>query len=415
MLEKDTTEQSYKPDAEHSELGGSSAERWTQCPGSVFLIRQLPPQKSGPDAERGSACHEVFAKLLDAFLQYKEDGTKFDEDAILSELSTDPRVEADRVEDCETLVVDAVEVIWKKVLEETLSGKVYDIETFFSFDTVNGMGGTADFWVAYINDRGQRVLVIFDLKTGRHSVSPKKNGQLAFYACAARRFLKANDKDIDVARLAIFQPNDFNSPEPYKECSITAKQLDAWEKKFINAAHQIYVKKQPKFKIGKHCMFCQGQSLCKKYQQEMSKKASLKLVDVSDSLPSVEVLTPEQRKNIAMHRGQIEAFLKAVYASVVNECAKGIKYDGIKVVLGNGRRTWKDEAIVVSGLKAQGLTEADIYKNKLKGITEIEKKLGKNSCSELTLKPPGKPILVYESDPRPAVSVGQELLEYTDE
>jgi len=398
---------------EHSEFGGSAADRAIACPGSVALGRQVPKVLAGPDAERGTACHEVLAELLSAFLLFKEDGTAFDEPAILSKLAADPRVGADKLTECEDAVTSAVEEIWVKVLGQSITGKAYFIEELFPYNEGLDMYGTLDFGAVYIDDRGRRVLAVVDFKTGRIPVSPKKNGQLAFYAASVRKYLKANGKDIDLILAVIIQPNDFSSAATYKEATITAKQLDAWDKRIMDAAHQIYVKKKPKFKTGDHCMWCSAKHLCKKFQADLSKKASLQLVDVAADLPAVEVLTEAQRLGLAMNRGKIEAFLKAVYVSVLNDAVRGTKFDGVKVVLGNSRRKWKDEHEIISlGLMGLGLGLNEIYSSKLRGITEIEKKLGKGSCDPFTEKPPGRPMLVAADDVRPAVTGGQELLDF---
>src|ERR1017187_9076290 len=51
---------------EHSHLGGSGAERWMKCPGSVGLLAQLNlPESDEPDYRaEGTAAHEAAAYAL---------------------------------------------------------------------------------------------------------------------------------------------------------------------------------------------------------------------------------------------------------------------------------------------------------------------------------------------------------------
>ena len=64
------------------------------------------------------------------------------------------------------------------------------------------------------------------------------------------------------------------------------------------------------------------------------------------------------------------------------------------------------------------LSEDDIYDMKLKSITAIEKLVGKKvfeqKLSSAVIKPQGAPILVPESDKRPAIGIGQAKLDFAD-
>lgn len=53
--------------------------------------------------------------------------------------------------------------------------------------------------------------------------------------------------------------------------------------------------------------------------------------------------------------------------------------------------------------------------SKIKGITDIEKLLGKKTFSDILgpyiMKPPGKPTLVHSEDKRPAISSAEQAQE----
>ena len=69
---------------------------------------------------------------------------------------------------------------------------------------------------------------------------------------------------------------------------------------------------------------------------------------------------------------------------------------------------YTDEGAVTERLEGAGCAEEDITVKKLKGITDMEKILGKKRFAELldglVIKPAGKPVLVHESDKRPELN-----------
>jgi hypothetical protein len=54
-------------------VGGSTASRVINCPGSVKLVAQMPPRPSSSYADEGTLLHEVMAELLNNGLTKPED------------------------------------------------------------------------------------------------------------------------------------------------------------------------------------------------------------------------------------------------------------------------------------------------------------------------------------------------------
>ena len=82
---------------------------------------------------------------------------------------------------------------------------------------------------------------------------------------------------------------------------------------------------------------------------------------------------------------------------------------GYKLVEGRSNRKYTDEAAVEETLRAANYRKKDIFKApELLGITAMEKLLGKRRFEELldslVIKPPGRPTLVSEDDPRPELN-----------
>ncbi len=279
------------------------------------------------------------------------------------------------------------------------------------------MWGTVDFWCVYIDSRGKRVLGVCDFKYGFHFVSPEKNEQFIFYAVAIRKYLQSLGKDIDYARLAVYQPRA-EADSAYREWKITAKQLDTWEKKFFKAAETIFVHKKPKFKLGKHCKWCRAKSVCTLYAKDLQSKTSLKLVDPDPKqLPEPARLPDAIIKNVVLNYDAIKEWIDACFTYALNRGMNGSSIGGLKVVSGASRRKWgSDTEQIVSTLKEYGLSDTLDYK--LKGITEVEKKLvamyGKEKARDIlsahTVTSTPSPTVVSIIDPRPELKSGVDLL-----
>lgn len=89
----------------------------------------------------------------------------------------------------------------------------------------------------------------------------------------------------------------------------------------------------------------------------------------------------------------------------------GVKFIGWKLVEGRSNRRYTDPEAVEEMLRSKRYRKKDIFQEpKLLGITAMEKLLGKKQFCELleepglVIKPPGKPALVPDSDPRPELN-----------
>lgn len=390
---------------DHAVLGGSSAERWTNCPGSVFFLKTLPAEVPSEAALNGTQAHEVAEIFLKNFLDFRVTGE-------LSPINVDG-MDAMMVEHAKGYV----ETLWKKVFNESVTDKAYGQEELFVIDQKLQMYGYVDTWCVYIDDRGKRVGVVCDYKYGYHFVSPDKNAQLAFYAVALREEIKRGGKDLDYVRAIIYQPRA--GGDVYRETKFSAKQLDAWKKKFFKAARTIFEEKKATLKVGSWCRWCRAQAICTKYQKELSEKSSLALIEPDVAvLASPEMLPDETLKKIILNSGRIEDFLTACKQYAKARFLDGNSIPGLKCVNGPTRRQWlKDEDRISQALQLDGVSK--VFNQKLRGITEIEKELvkihGKAKAKEVmanyTEASTASVILVPETDERPAITNNVNVLD----
>ena len=103
---------------------------------------------------------------------------------------------------------------------------------------------------------------------------------------------------------------------------------------------------------------------------------------------------------------QLIAWGNDVKEYALEQALAGRQYPGYKVVAGRSVSRYANDEAVARAVKAAG---EDPWEKKLLGVTAMRTMLGKKRFDELLgpliIKPPGKPVLVPESDKRPALDI----------
>ena len=177
--------------SQHSKIvGGSTAKRVINCPGSVALVSKMPSKPSSSFAEEGTLLHDVIAAMLtldypaEVFLGKAHGGAVLTQDLI-----------EDKIEPAMALLA---EVDPDKTLE-------FEVEAYVGFgEFMPGVFGSADI----IGRRGKTAIVL-DWKFGNGViVDAEENEQLMFYAAAAMRTPAAKwaFEGVTEVELVIIQP-----------------------------------------------------------------------------------------------------------------------------------------------------------------------------------------------------------------
>jgi hypothetical protein len=121
------------------------------------------------------------------------------------------------------------------------------------------------------------------------------------------------------------------------------------------------------------------------------------------------LLTEKEIADILDRADSFKNWIAAVEDHALSEAVNhGKQWPGYKLVEGRSNRKYQDEILVAQKLSMAGIAEDIIYNKEVRGITDLEKKLGKQvfqlHLSDLIIKPPGKPTLVPVSDKRPELS-----------
>ena len=121
------------------------------------------------------------------------------------------------------------------------------------------------------------------------------------------------------------------------------------------------------------------------------------------------LLNVEEIAEILHKAEEIQAWAKDIQEYALDHARNNnVKYPVWKLVEVRSNIKQEDEDKVAAVLMKEGYEEDVIFNKKLKGITDMEKVLGKkvfnNLLQDYIIKPPGKPTLVVESDKRPELN-----------
>lgn len=371
----------------HALLGGSNAHRWLVCTPSAQLEAKFP-DRSGESAKEGTFAHE----LADLYLSRRQG------------LPVNPRIRRlkagtteygdfyspDMEENVEAYV-DLLDAKYQQALKADKNAILLHEEKL-DFSS----------WVPYGFGRGDAIIIadgvmeVIDFKYGATvSVEAKDNPQMRLYALGAYNAYGWL-YDIDCVQMTIFQPR--NGGE--KSETITTKELLSWGETIKPIATQAY-KGEGEPSPGDHCRFCRASPRCRALKEHNLQLAADYDVDADPRL-----LSDKEVADVLSRIEMLTAWANKVKAYAQEEAVdNGRVFPGYKLVAGRSVRKIEDAAKAEALLEEAGYKKADILKTELLTISKLEKLVGKKKLAKLLddviVKPPGKPTLVPDSDPRP--------------
>lgn len=379
----------------HALLSPSSAARWLACTPSARLEAEKPDTQSSA-AEEGTLAHaigELYAEYY-AGLKSKEEFS-----LLLAGYQSHKLYQAEMLTYCEEYAVYLMERF--NEARKNTKDAIIEMERKVDLTAYAPESyGTVDNTII-----ADGCLEITDLKYGKGvEVSAIENEQLMLYALGS---LEKYDLvyDIDRVRMNIYQPriNNFSSYE------LTVEALRAWGETIKPQAKAAFEGRGPQVP-GAHCQFCKVTATCRALAEE-----NLQLAKEEFAL-SAE-LSDKEIEEILPKLGNLQKWAKAVQDYAFRRALEeGHKWEGWKLVAGRSTRSFADEKKVVSALRKEGFKPSEMYEKKLKGITAMEKTVGKQVMSDLELqklivKPEGKPTLVPERDKRPEIQSHQAAVD----
>jgi hypothetical protein len=396
-------------EAAHAVLSASGSDRWLACPGSVHAEKMFSDEETDFALE-GTVAHDILSLKLE-----KQFGLITAGDFMLR---MQPllkhrlyKLEMERfTDDCRDFCVELV----NKARAEDPNAEIF-IERRLDFSRWVPKGyGRGDFGVV---TTGWAHFVDFKYGKGK-PVSAIKNSQVRLYGggtYSAYSWLFRLDKvfiTIHQPRIGNVETEELTSDEllAWLEGEVRPKAAHAWKIHTgeLRATDADYTP-------GKHCTFCKARGPCRKRAEWAQSEAA--------SLPAPGVLTPAEIAALLPKVGAIASWASDVEAYALEQATSaGVKYPGFKLVEGRSNRTITNSMLAGEALRKAGYLDSVTHKEpELLGIGELERVVGGRKQFDKILggivkKPPGKPTLVYESDPRatwtPASSAASDFAQF---
>ncbi|QEG06991.1 hypothetical protein CPT_Snoke_045 [Escherichia phage Snoke] len=401
----------------HALLSPSGAKKWLTCSASLACEKDIP-NTSGKAAVLGTAMHTIAEIHLNQYIKgtalplerevgaYVLDEGKGQIKALISPMKGAVLITADMIEQvrkytdyCKPIIDVATyaKLEMRVNLTEVLHPGYEGVETF----------GTADLVaVQELANTDEHMLIIGDLKTGRHRVEAKENKQLMLYALGVYRRLKRR-YNITTVRLVIFQPYAGGA----SEWDISVEGLELFAKfahKRALLALDAYFRGKKNLKASDFKPSVDGCQWCRFSEQCVARTKTVNSVLVEELEDDFALeLTPEQLvaeyEKLPLLRQHIDKVEKAMAAALHS----GKKVPGYKLVEGRpGNRAWKDADKVAEKYGTM------LNKVVLMTPTEAVKVIPEEELKDFITRKPGAPCVATADDKRPEWNqVSEEDLE----
>ncbi len=275
-----------------------------------------------------------------------------------------------------------------------------------------------DFGTLDIGGWTKKVIVVADWKWGAGElVELENNLQFMIYALCFWFYIARHHTKARLFRLIKMQPK---AGEPWVEWEITLDDLLEFAEELRKRAAATRAP-DAKLRAGsKQCRWCRAKINCAEHARYCLKLLGLGL-DVLDEeepwvMPDPNRLTQEQRIRVYENQATVKRWLREIESSLLSDYMDGKDVPGMKAVQGRGgHRAWTNLKRVTDILRVQIGRKA--FTKKLKTPAQVEELIGKHEFKALlgrfTEQPPGGPVLVKESDKRPAIVPAASM--FTDE
>jgi hypothetical protein len=355
---------------QHSNIvGGSTAKRVINCPGSVALVQKMPPKPSSKYADEGTLLHNAISTILEA-MDADVIGMKY-EDQVLTQELYDEKI-----------------MVALALLDEVDPNKEmqYEVETRVSFgDLLPGVFGSTDL-IGRIDDRA----IVLDWKFGDGVVvTAEENDQLMFYAAAAMRTtaLSWAFEGVKEIECIIVQPPII------RRWVTTPERIAQFEHQLVKA---VKASQDPEagLKAGDHCRWCAAKPVCPQMTGAVERAALVQLKELDAAMLGEYLAKADV----------LEGWVTDLRALAFQMLEKNVPVPGYKLVMKQARRQWRDDAKAATMLIDAGIAA---YKDPEVISPAVAEKLLKKSKltlpDEFVKSVSSGTTLASEDDSRPAV------------
>lgn len=372
----------------HAVLSPSKAHQWLACPPSARLNERLSDifgEQSSPYAREGTLAHALAELKLRHELGELNDFNFNAQRKALGEITA-------KVEKATDIYVDTVMEKYFAACKTCPDAQLMVEQRFDMSQWVPKCTGTGD--AVIVSDN---TLEVLDYKNGSGvPVNAVENPQARLYGLGGiARFGQLYG--FTHVRNTIVQPNI----DSITEETLTREQLLDWGGSIRDTADLAW-RGEGEFQPGEHCRFCNAKAIC-------AARAAQAMSVFRTGFEAPGVIPDEDIPGILKVADVAEQWLKDIRAYALSQALRGAEWTGYKLVRGKKpNRTWKDDETVKEQLIRAGYSEEQYMTTKMKGVSEIEKLLGKAAFDALlgrmTAQGDGNLTLVPEDDKRAAYS-----------
>jgi hypothetical protein len=346
----------------HSPFGGSVATRVLGCPASVGLVAKVPAElrRSSAYADRGTALHAAMALLL------SENGYPLD--GLVGKPFDAYTIARDDVENALRPAFAYVDALLDT------PGAEFFLEHRVAFPTIAGAFGTVDLIVrigrtVYVIDFkfgvGVRVLALFP--DGEENVL---NGQLMFYAAAARYSLRDFFAGVQNIVLTIVQPMSIEpDAEIVSSVAVTHAELDQFIAVYRRACAEA-LSEAPRLERGIWCRFCAARPICPAHTDPLLDLAQLAVPPRAAS-PSKETYLQLLADGLNLVDA-VKDMRTALHDQAKRALESGDLVPGYALSAGRAERHWGDETAAAAALYGLGLARDDVVAEAMRSPKQVE-------------------------------------------
>lgn len=366
--------------ANHSKIvGGSTAKRVINCPGSVALSATMPPKPSSKYADEGTLLHDAIAQVLGKYVSPESLLGMTYQDQVLTQELIDNKLH---------VALDLLGVFDPKLEMD------YAVETEVNFgDFLPDVFGSCDL----LGRIGNRAIVL-DWKFGDGvAVTAEENEQLLFYAAAAMRTPSVSwvFEGVTEIECVIIQP------PMIKRWVTTVERVKQFEQQLLQAVKASQKKDAP-IEVGEHCRWCSAKPICPAMTGAVDRALQLQMAS----------LDAEKIGGYLKNCDLLEQWITDLRALAHQMIESDTPVPGWKLVAKRATRQWVAEDVATDVL-SKVVPDTDLFVTKLISPAQAEKvlkKIGMTLPDDLVVAVSSGSTLAREDDPRAAVlNIGKQL------
>ena len=248
---------------------------------------------------------------------------------------------------------------------------------------------------------------IVDLKYGKGvEVAAKGNAQLRLYALGALDTYGDLLGETRLVAMTVYQPRLGNTDTD----EMAPEELRAWRQDVVAPAAALALGPVDEAPFGPSesaCRWCPLAGAC---------RARVEYIAEVDFGKEPDLLEDDEIAEVLPRLADIQRWTEDVKKEALQRAyTEGRNLPGHKVILRGGKRMIKDDAFAIQKLIDAGWEAEQVAQLRVKGITALEKMLGRATFTEvlgdLVIRTEGKPAVVPDTDPGVAVTAESRAAE----